>query len=260
LLQRVLTALIGIPVVLLVLWLGGAWFALAIMVFSVLAAMEFFRLAGLEPRDAWVFALAAGIPLYANLTFNLVPWLVFFLGFFLALISVCFVFRFSRSNLGEGAAIIFGSFYIPCLLASLVLIRQLDNGLVLVLMVLLITWGTDSGAYFVGTALGKRKFAPSISPNKSWAGFWGGTLVGLMIAMIYGIISGGNIYVIMLWGLITSVAGQIGDLAESAVKRYARVKDSGTFLPGHGGFFDRTDSLLFTGTVTYIFILLGLFA
>lgn len=259
-LQRILTALIGIPVVLLVLWLGGAWFALAIMVFSVLATMEFFRLVGLETWDAWVFALASSVPLYVNLNFNLVPWLVFIQVFFLVLISICFVFRFSRSNLGEGAAIIFGSFYIPWLLANLVLIRQLDNGLALVLMVLLITWGTDSGAYFVGTALGKRKFAPSISPNKSWAGFWGGTLVALMIAMIYGIISGGNIYVIMLWGLITSVAGQIGDLAESAVKRYARVKDSGAFLPGHGGFFDRADSLLFTGTVTYIFIILGLLA
>lgn len=143
--------------------------------------------------------------------------------------------------------------YIPMLLSTLYMLRNLENGFVLTLLVLLLTWGTDTGAFFAGKFLGRSKLAPAISPNKSWAGAWGGLITAVIIAVVFGILTEANVFLFAIWGAITSVLGQIGDLAESAFKRYAGVKDSGNLLPGHGGVLDRVDSLLFTAAISYIF-------
>lgn len=108
-------------------------------------------------------------------------------------------------------------------------------------------WATDSGAYFIGKATGKRKLWPEISPNKTVEGSLGGVVCALIVAILFGLFADMNATVLTLMAItvILSIFGQLGDLVQSAFKRHFNVKDSGNILPGHGGILDRFDSLLF---------------
>lgn len=126
-------------------------------------------------------------------------------------------------------------------------IETRNISLELVFYALLLIWVTDSGAYFVGRAMGKKKLWPEISPNKTIEGAVGGVLFAVIFAWIYHFFTGvlDSYFVVTVMTILLSVFGQIGDLVESAFKRHYQVKDSGTILPGHGGILDRFDSLLF---------------
>ncbi|MDR7236283.1 phosphatidate cytidylyltransferase [Neobacillus drentensis] len=130
-----------------------------------------------------------------------------------------------------------------------------DGGLVYILYSLFIMWATDSGAYFIGKALGKNKLWPEISPNKTVEGSIGGVVCAVVIAVLFVLFSNINVGLISLMGItvVLSVFGQIGDLVESAFKRHFNVKDSGNILPGHGGILDRFDSLLFVWPLLHFF-------
>lgn len=248
-----LTAIVLIPVVLLALYAGGLVFLIFLALFAVAATSEFAQILGFRASSSLVAALALVMPYFANLYFGLIPWHVYLLLYLIVGVSIIFVFGFTKISFLQGAGLMFGSLYVPVLASPLFLIRNMDNGMVYTLAVFLLTWGTDSGAFFLGKALGKSKLAPAISPNKSWAGAIGGLVTGVMIALVFGILMDGDVILFVLWGGIASIMGQIGDLAESAFKRHAGVKDSGNLLPGHGGFLDRIDSLLFTAAISYIF-------
>jgi phosphatidate cytidylyltransferase len=127
------------------------------------------------------------------------------------------------------------------------LIETRNIGLELVFYALILIWVTDSGAYFVGRAMGKNKLWPEISPNKTIEGAVGGVIFAILFSWIYHYFTGvlDNYIVVSFMTIFLSVFGQIGDLVESALKRHYQVKDSGTILPGHGGILDRFDSLLF---------------
>jgi phosphatidate cytidylyltransferase len=118
---------------------------------------------------------------------------------------------------------------------------------------LLVNWVGDTGAFYVGRKFGRHKLAPSISPGKSWEGAAASVVTGVAFGMVYLplTIKGTSLFAAGLLALAANVAGQVGDLAESAIKRGAGVKDSGTLLPGHGGVLDRVDSTLFALPVLY---------
>lgn len=127
------------------------------------------------------------------------------------------------------------------------LIETRMAGLSYVFFALFVIWATDSGAYFIGRAFGKRKLWPEISPNKTVAGFVGGVFSALLVGIIFQVVSPlhPSLLVVLIVTIVTSLFGQMGDLVESALKRHYIVKDSGHILPGHGGILDRFDSLLF---------------
>ncbi len=135
------------------------------------------------------------------------------------------------------------------------LIETREAGLVYIFYSLFIIWATDSGAYFIGKAIGKKKLWPEISPNKTVEGSLGGVVCAVIVAILFGLFSNINGTIITFIGMtiVLSIFGQIGDLVQSAYKRHFNVKDSGTILPGHGGILDRVDSWLF------VFPLLNLF-
>ncbi len=146
---------------------------------------------------------------------------------------------------------IIGVLYISLPMMALVWLRAMPvDGLAMMLWLLMVVWSADIFAYFVGRNVGGPRLAPSISPGKTWSGFCGGmagaVLVGALVAM-----ANGPFRVVPAVGLAAgmAVAAQIGDLAESALKRKAGMKDSGTLIPGHGGLFDRVDGLLFAAPV-----------
>ena len=134
-------------------------------------------------------------------------------------------------------------------------------GLDKALLALCIVWATDSGAYLVGMNFGKRRLAPRVSPNKSVEGAFGGIIAAMLVTLIFMLVDNTvalpyGIYKMTLFAIFFSIAGQLGDLIESAMKRHFGVKDSGKFIPGHGGVLDRFDSMLAVFPIMHLF---GLF-
>lgn len=159
-------------------------------------------------------------------------------------------------GLTDPALVAFGPLYIGLCLGYLIPVRALPDGEFLIFGLFLITWAADTGAYYVGMTLGRHKLAPTISPNKSVEGAVGGLLAALVAAFLaraWFLPALSTVDCAALAGLLT-VAGLLGDLAESAMKRGAGVKDSGNLIPGHGGMLDRLDSLLFATPTFYYYV------
>ncbi|OGN99256.1 MAG: hypothetical protein A2Y58_03150 [Chloroflexi bacterium RBG_13_51_52] len=157
-----------------------------------------------------------------------------------------------------------GILYIGWLLSFLIALRLEpgtagfpDAGRNFVFLAILATFGSDTMAYFIGKAMGKHKLAPQISPGKTWEGTFGGILGAVIISLLFTIDTPLQLPLnygqAILLGVLISVFGQVGDLAESLLKRNLGVKDSGKMMPGHGGVLDRTDSILFAGVVVYLY-------
>lgn len=149
--------------------------------------------------------------------------------------------------------------FIYALAAALALLWIRDrsyDGLALVLWVFIVTWGTDIGAYFTGRAIGGPKLAPAISPGKTWSGLYGGVAAAAVIGGAWAFYAGLHLVILLLAPLF-SVASQGGDLFESWMKRRAGIKDSGTWLPGHGGVFDRLDGMLPVAILTALAVVAG---
>ena len=152
--------------------------------------------------------------------------------------------------------LLFGIFYIGYTLGHFLLLRNQQDGGLLVLFVLLVTWAGDAAAYYVGKTWGSRPLAPRLSPNKTVEGFLGGLVVAPVIAWL------GHLWFLpvvtpvdcLILGILFAVLGLLGDLSESALKRQAGVKDSGALIPGHGGMLDRVDSLLLNAPVFYYYM------
>ncbi|MBN2247350.1 MAG: phosphatidate cytidylyltransferase [Coriobacteriia bacterium] len=257
---RAASALILGIVMLGALFFGEVWgLATVVAVIGVLACVEFFTISRRErrmPNELVALTAVASMPFAAagfgatGLT-AVVAALVISAFFWHVLIR--------QIRLMDTAITVFGAVYVGFTLSHLVLIRQLESGVYLALATIVSVWANDVFAYLVGSAVGKHPLAPLISPKKSWEGLLAGTLGTAGVWLIAGAmlrlpIGWGSLATI---GLAASVAAVIGDLAESRIKREARVKDSGTLLPGHGGFLDRFDSFIMVAIVTYYALFLA---
>jgi len=153
--------------------------------------------------------------------------------------------------------LVFGNLYIGGLGCHILLLRLLPGGADWLIIVSAITACSDSGAYFIGRALGRRKLCPHVSPKKTVEGAGGGLVCGIIAAVIFGLILQVplNMYLLVCFAVILTVAGIVGDLTESIIKRGTGTKDSGNILAGHGGILDRVDSLLFAAPVFYYLLL-----
>ncbi len=163
-------------------------------------------------------------------------------------------YEWTRIVRGWGAGwAIAGFFYAlaPALALLWIRDRSGEDGLPLLLWVFLITWATDIGAYFVGRAIGRRKLAPSISPNKTVEGLWGGVAAAALFGATW-VWGTGLSPALLLFAPIFALAAQAGDLFESGMKRRAGLKDSGRWLPGHGGLLDRLDGLIPVAVLTFL--------
>jgi phosphatidate cytidylyltransferase len=167
-------------------------------------------------------------------------------------------YEWTRLAKGWGPAWYLGGFAYALLAAlSLLWVRErAGNGVALLLWIFILVWSTDIGAYIAGRSIGGPKLAPAISPGKTWAGFYGGIAAATILAGAWALFNGLHPVVLLLAPLF-SVASQGGDLFESWMKRCAKVKDSGRWLPGHGGVFDRLDGLLPVAILTAIAVIAG---
>jgi phosphatidate cytidylyltransferase len=262
--RRELAAAIAIPVVLAVLFLAPPIaFNVLVAAIALAALWEFYRLAektGLPVAKTvgilgGAALLAGWMWLQGSGTFVL-PGLLAFV--FLSSLAPLFAKVELPAALGGASGTVFGVLSIALPATAMCFLRVVSPRAVLLLF--LLVWGCDSFAYYTGKNLGKHKLAPRVSPNKTWegtiGGFVGGTLIGAAAGTWWVFPELGPLRGALAGALATS-AGQLGDLVESLWKRGAGVKDSGTFLPGHGGFYDRIDSLLYAGPVLAAFVRLG---
>lgn len=254
--QRIITALILLP---LVLWglfgLAAEHFAYFVALVIGLGAWEWARLAGFQAQPVRI-AYAFGLVVLTTLISGSLATAVLYLSLIWWCLATALVLSYPASAKfwsAQWVRLIIGVLTLVPLSEALIVIRTADitvleslNVLWVLLYVLVIVWGADTGAYFAGKAFGKRKLAPAVSPGKSWAGVWGGaaatTLIALAVALALSFNFVQVVQLILVTILVTAVS-VVGDLTESMFKREAGIKDSSQLLPGHGGVLDRIDSL-----------------
>lgn len=242
---RVASALVLIPLALAAVWLGGIPFAVLLSVGGLAMSFEMAMMIAERGRERLLFLGLAAIVALGFVRFaGDVPsplWISGVTGLGVILIVGGFAARLARLTW-------FGVALIYCWLPvhAFLWLREVEDGRWLVAWVLLVVWGTDIGGYFVGREVGGAKLVPRISPNKTWAGLFG----GMGLAAIAGATSAwwfrfDDILLLAAAAALLAIVAQIGDIAESAIKRHFGVKDSSHLIPGHGGLLDRVDGLVF---------------
>ncbi len=264
--KRVLTALVLIPLVLLLVFLGPRWLVtVSTAILAGLAAWEYLGLTALggarPPRIAVVVAITAlfaGNAEYPDLTAAIFTVLC------LGLLLYCTFGSSTERVMPDAAVSVFCVVYIGLTLLTLPALRDEPNGPSLVTFLLCVVWAGDIVALYVGRAFGRHKLAPRLSPNKTWE--------GALASVAGSLLAAGGLLALADWftqwnsaklsypeevwywlvlAVVVNVAAQVGDLAESALKRSVGAKDSGTLLPGHGGVLDRIDALLLAAPVLW---------
>ncbi len=247
--KRILTAVLVAPLIVYAVGWANFYFFLAVL--SAVALLCYYEYAGIVAgygiEKPGPFGYAAGLIVL------LLPQEPAFLVTVIALLALCLALseRDLARGLPRAAALFFGVIYIFGCWRVSILLRERSHWWLLFALVL--NWLGDSAAYYVGRRFGKHKMAPRISPAKSWEGAAASLVTSCVFAALYlpRLIPEVAMGPAILIGAMGNMAGQIGDLAESALKRGAGVKDSGTMLPGHGGWLDRVDSVLFAMPVIY---------
>ncbi|MEE4135425.1 MAG: phosphatidate cytidylyltransferase [Desulforhopalus sp.] len=243
---------------LLVLYGPGLLFSTVVAVVVLIAADEYARMVDsrhLPPVERWVVNLLLAGPVLAVALFprpEVLPWAL--LLTFLAMTGY-FLFRYKElsDSFTLFCRLVFGTVYIGFLGAHVLLLRELPEGASWLIIATAITAGSDSAAYFVGRACGRRKLCPNISPNKTVEGALAGIAAGVVTAAFFALLLLDEVHwpLLIFSAIFLGLIGIAGDLTESIIKRGTGTKDSGSCLAGHGGILDRADSLLFVCPVLY---------
>jgi len=281
--KRVLVALVGIPTVLALLYAGGWAMAVPVALMAALGVREIDRLAaahGVRPFR-WLGMTGAPALVLAAVQWPrftvYAPWALGILGavIVLGMLSALFSRTPRERPLGAASVTAFGVGYLGLSMASVVLLYHLPAdrgwtgvegspwaGAMVVILPLAATWIGDAAAYFAGSAWGRRKLAPSISPKKSWVGLWAELVASALAGIAWMRVAQGvlphmpvrSVTAAAAIGMALGLGAVLGDLVESLFKREAAVKDSGTLFPGHGGVLDRLDALAFTLPLAYVLL------
>lgn len=250
--QRIITAVIALVVFIPFVVIGGWPFTLVIYSISTIGLFELLRMRGIKLISipgllTWIALAVLLLPSsLEHHLFEVIGYTKIELIFAVVLLLLTFtVLIKNKFTFDHVAFSILGALYLG--IGFYYLIETRLFGIEFVVYALIVIWMTDTGAYLVGRKIGKHKLWPDISPNKTIEGFIGGILSAIISACIfhYFIPITSSYIILIVVTLIASIAGQLGDLVESAIKRHYDVKDSGNLLPGHGGILDRFDSLLF---------------
>jgi phosphatidate cytidylyltransferase len=265
LLQRFLVALILAPLALFVTYLGGSFYLIIITAVLLLAAWECTKIMQKAGYEIATPVVLIGVLLLAVSTefSHIIPAS----GIATILMLVCagyYSLRFERArteSVQDFGGTLIATLYIGWLGSYLLLMRSMPGGMWWLYLVFLIVWTTDTASYFVGKQFGTHKLSPRLSPNKTWEGYFGGILAGPLAGAGFSLLLEGlgSVVSFIPWGgallgLILACMIPLGDLTGSMIKRMGGVKDSGNLFPGHGGMFDRIDTLLWAMPISYFFI------
>jgi phosphatidate cytidylyltransferase len=274
-LTRAMVALVAIPIVIGAVYLGGRVLGAFLAVFAALGAIEVCRMAQNRSVRPFIYlGAAAAMALVLHRTAETVghqtgftSWGIIVASTLAALVAAIWLRGADGGPLAASGTTVFAALYTGGLMMYALELRHFPgattawHGTALVFAPVLLTWTSDTAAYFSGRALGRRKLIPSVSPGKTVEGAIGALVGTALVAVLYtGVLAHYDTFQFGLgWalvlGILISVAAQVGDLVESLLKRDTGVKDSGALFPGHGGVLDRVDSLLFTLPLAYLFFL-----
>lgn len=264
LITRVVVALFGIPLLVFISVVGKIPFLIFTLVIGLVSFFEFSKMVSkrrfLPNQLIGFFSIALIIinSFYRFLDFELLTLII------IPVVLLSELFRRKESSIANVSTTLLGIFYIGLFSSALVLIREYysdsnflyGQGGYLIIAVFVTIWVCDSAAYFIGSATGKHKVLPRVSPNKSWEG----AIAGFIFSIITMVVAQSIVLDFLtltdaiVIGLIVGTLGQAGDFVESQIKRDANVKDSSSLIPGHGGILDRFDSLLFSAPVIYLYL------
>ena len=262
--NRSIVSTLGIPGILLFIWLGGIWFAFFILAVMVLSLFEYYQIAKLKEMHPiiWIGMLAALLIAYFYYVQPNID-IIFVFSMIVAFIMVTLfveLFRKKPNPIENFNITVGGILYLPLLVGTLIGIRKFDtvNSTNFTFALFFSIWICDSAAYIAGKKFGKKKIYPRASPNKTVVGSVAGLIFAFITYMVMdkiGFIKFDlDIIQIIILSIISGVFGQVGDFVESLFKRDAKVKDSGTLLLGHGGVLDRFDSLIIASPFVFIFL------
>ena len=260
---RLASAVVGLPILALLVWAGPPWFSVLVVIAAAVAALEMSNLArgwGDRPEPIATVALAVTLVVIGHFVAGEssrdVP-AVLAIGIATGISLAWLLLRPLRGTAFSAVVTtVTAGVYVGGLLFHAPLLRELDDGLGWVFLLFIGTFATDTCAFFVGRAIGRRRLAPSISPGKTWEGSIGGVAgaLGSCVAAVFLLDLDATIWEALALGALVGVVGQVGDLVESRMKRTAGAKESGWFVPGHGGILDRLDSIVFNLVVVYYFV------
>lgn len=260
--KRWLTALVILPPLILLIFKGSQFlFAIVVMAAAVLCLWEYFRIAYQVHKTPVPITyhllgyLACALVVYWVYKNDLIA-VILVLALNLIITAAMSILRFKVDQDAPLVAVKqnFGVLYIGLFISFILMLRAADNGPLWVFFMLwVVAWG-DTGALYVGSMIGRHKLSPAVSPKKTIEGAIGGLAINLIFALIFKFLFFNDVSALSCatFALIVGAVGQLGDLFESEFKRAAGVKDSSTLLPGHGGFLDRLDALLFAAPVAYL--------
>lgn len=264
--KRITSALLGFPLVVIILTFGNKYVVdIFLALIALLAMQEYFNAVQKESKPMrWlgyvscVFIAFIHI-IQANVSSDIINKLLMLIIPMLMLISFAQVIITNmKTNFKDIAYTVFGILYVITCISFIALIRGLENGIILIWYAIIAAWGTDTFAYLIGKKFGKHKFS-KVSPKKSIEGCIAG-VIGAVITVVIYTLAINNIYnlgysyiYVIIATVILSIIGQIGDFAASSIKRYVDVKDYSNLIPGHGGMLDRIDSLMFLAPFAYLF-------
>jgi len=259
---RVKSGLVAFGILVPILIFGGFWGVLALSVAAVVLAIREYVLFALPRRPAGTLPLA--IVLAALMTVAVALGEFYLLVIAIALTTlgstlwILFTAQDTEGLADQAARLAMGVLYVGALIGFLPLLRSLPHGAYWMWLAFGLGWCGDIGGYFAGRAFGRHKMAPMISPKKTWEGFAGGILLAITWAGLFSLVAFPEMRTAdcIVLGILGCIAGVVGDLVESVFKRTYKVKDSGHFLPGHGGILDRVDSVMFAMPVTFLYVYL----
>lgn len=256
--KRIITTVLGLPILYIVLKTGGILLSISLFIITIIGLYEFYssvQRGGYKPIY-WAGYIAT-LVLYAMFTLNENPDAAMsLLPIILLLLLIFWVISYKTVSFQDILVTCFGFMYITLLFFTVMLIDRM-NLTHAVWLVFIISWACDSLAYLTGLAIGKHKLSPEISPKKTVEGAVGGMIGSMLGCFIFAYFAMPDYIIsITILGLVGSVFSQTGDLTASLIKRKIGIKDFGRLFPGHGGVLDRFDSILFTGPVVYLFLTL----
>jgi phosphatidate cytidylyltransferase len=265
LLKRVLTAVVGLPLVIALVHLGGLYLLVVCAFFALVGLRELYLAFGKRDKPIHAVGYLATLGYYITIYFfGPGYWLLISLTLFIIAVQACLVVFFKNLPIEDATTAVYGFLYVPFLLSFIVLVREHEAlGAFYVWLIFTSSFGCDTFAYITGMTLGKRKLKNTPSPSKSLEGVIGGIagatllgfLFGLFVVRFLGVELEGNFIfnaaVISFFGAGFSI---IGDMAASAIKRHTKIKDFGNIFPGHGGFLDRADSIIVVAPIVYLVV------
>ncbi len=260
-LKRWITGIIALPFLIFFIVMGGAYFVVLVGAVCLLSMWEYFRIISDAEGKVVSVIMIVGVLVGALIilaasgsSFNLISGIIALNMIICGLISIP-QYKNNPNVLETIKKQVQGIIYIPLLLSFLILIRNEPDGMIWIFLILAVIFAGDTSAYYFGSYLGRHKLCPAVSPGKTIEGSVGGLAANLLVGSIVKFFFLPELpwVLSLILFLVMGIAGQAGDLFESMLKRSSKVKDSGGLLPGHGGFLDRIDALLFAAPVAYFF-------